>query len=92
MIRKFLVCGKKQVYLQSKNIDSYHEIGKVIELLIPIKDFWVIEKYIKEVNYLIASGEAQAEISSSYRKVLLASAKFAVKEIDRTWLYGRKQN
>ncbi len=90
MIRKYLICGKKQVYLQSKNVESYQEIGKVIELLLPIDDYWVLESQIKDVNYLIASGEAQTEVTSSYRKVLLTSARFAVKEIDRVWLYGRK--
>lgn len=90
MIRKYLVCGKKQVYLQSKNVESYQEIGKVIELLMPIQDFWGIEGMVKEVNYLIASGEAQTEVVASYRKVLLKSARYAVKELDRVWLYGRR--
>lgn len=90
MIRKFLVCGKKQVYLQSKNVESYQEIGKVIELLMPIQDYWNIENLIREVNYRLATGEAQTEVTESYRKVLLSSARFAVKEIDRVWLYGRR--
>lgn len=90
MIRKYLICGKKQIYLQSKNIDSYNEIGKVIELIMPVRDFWDLEKLIKDVNYLLAAGEAPAEVATSYRKVLRRSARFAVRELDRTWLYGQK--
>lgn len=90
MIRKYLICGKKQLYLQSKNIEVYQEVGRVVELLMPIKDFWQLEGLIKDVNYLIAAGEPQAEVVASYRKVLKGSARFAVKEMDRLWLYGRK--
>lgn len=93
MIRKYLICGKKQVYLQSKNIDAYDNIGRVIELIMPIRDFWDLEKLIRDVNYLMAAGEAPAEITNSYRKVLRRSAFFAVKEMDRTWLlYGTRNN
>ena len=90
MIRKYLVCGKKQIYLQSKNLDSYSEIGKVIELLLPVRDFWELEKLVKDVNYFMSAGEAQAEVASSYRRVLKRSAPFAVQELDRTWLHGQK--
>jgi hypothetical protein len=91
MIRKYLICGKKQIYLQSKNIESYNEIGKVIELVLPVRDFWDLEKLIRDVNYLLAAAEAPAEIYTSYRKVLRRSARFAVKELDRFWLYGQKK-
>lgn len=90
MIRKYLICGKKQLYLQSKNIEAYQEVGRVVELLMPIKDFWQLQDMIKDVNYLIASGEPQTEVVASYKKVLQGSARFAVKEMDRLWLYGRK--
>ncbi len=88
MIRKYLICSKKNVYLQSKNSDSYEAIGKVVELVLPIRDFWEIEKLVKEVNYHLSASEAQAEISNSYKKVMLRSAPFAVSEDDRKWLYG----
>ncbi|MDQ3230989.1 MAG: hypothetical protein M3Q07_04140 [Pseudobdellovibrionaceae bacterium] len=91
MIRKFLICGKKQIYMQSKNIETYNEIGKVIELVMPVRDFWDLESLIKDVNYLLAAGEAQAEVATSYRKVLRRSARYAVREMDRTWLYGNKK-
>ncbi len=90
MIRKYLICSKKNVYLQSKNSDSYETIGKVVELVLPIRDFWEIDKLVKEVNYQIASSEQQAEISNSYKRVMLRSAPFAVSEEDRNWLYGLK--
>ncbi len=90
MIRKYLICGKKQIYLQSKNLDSYGEIGKVIELVLPVRDFWDLEQLVRDVNYFLAAGEAPAEVATSYRKVLRRSARYAVRELDRTWLYGQK--
>lgn len=92
MIRKYLICGKKQIYLQSKNVESYTDIGRVVELLMPVRDFWSLENLVKNVNYLMAAGEPANEIVTSYRKVLRHSARFAVRELDRSWLYGYKKH
>lgn len=91
MIRKFLVCGKKQIYLQSKNTDAYADIGKVIELLIPINDFWVLEKEIGKINYLTASDAPSVDVGGQYKKILKLSAGFAVVEAERLWLYEHKK-
>lgn len=91
MIRKFLICGKKNLYLQSKIIESYAELGRVIELLMPIQDYWALNDEISEVNYLVAAGEGNVEVARSYKKVLSISSKFAVKEQDRLWLYATKK-
>lgn len=90
MIRKFLVCGKRQIYLQSKNLDSYIEIGRVVELLMPVRDFWDLEKLVKDVNYFLSVGEAPAEVATSYKRVMRRSALYAVLETDRGWLNGLK--
>ncbi|SMF46481.1 hypothetical protein [Pseudobacteriovorax antillogorgiicola] len=87
MIRKFLVCGKQQLYLQQQIIEGFSEIGKVIELQLPIRNFWDIEEDIKEVNYLLSAGESSSEIVTAYRKVLRSCAQYATKEDDRLWLY-----
>lgn len=92
MIRKYLVCGKKNLYLQSKVSESYGEIGRVIELLLPVHDFWALEDGIREVNYLLASSEAPVEVARNYKKILAISSKFAVKEQDRLWLYAAKKD
>lgn len=91
MIRKFLICGKKNLYLQSKIIESYADVGRVVELLMPIQDYWALNDEIHEVNYLLASDEGTVEIARSYKKVLGMSSKFAVKEQDRLWLYATKK-
>ena len=69
MIRKFLICGKQQMYMQSKNLDSYREIGKVIELLMPVKSYWVITEELKLANYQMSAGESPAEVMVTYRKI-----------------------
>lgn len=92
MIRKYLICGKEQIFLQSKNIDTYNELGKVIEVLYPIRDFWRIKSELDELEYLISSGEASTEIASAYRKILKSSARWAVNEEDRAWLYDRSKD
>ena len=91
MIRKYLVCGKKQIYLQSKNTDAYADIGKVIELLLPINDFWALEKEIDQINYLTASDAPTVDIGGQYKRILKLSASFAVIEAERTWLYEHKK-
>lgn len=90
MIRKYMVCGKKQIYLQSKNTDGYLEIGKVIELLLPINDYWGLEKEIQKINYLTASDAPNVDIGGQYKRILRISSSFAVIEADRLWLYEHR--
>lgn len=90
MIRKFFICGK-QLYLQSKNLESYNDLGTVIELLLPIDEYWELEKEVKEVNYLVAAGENTAEVTSAYREALQRAARHAVKEKERVWLYEKSK-
>ena len=92
MIRKFLICGKQQLYIQQQVLDGYNEIGKVIELAMPIRDFWRLEEEIKEVNYLLSAGESNSEITSSYKKALRICAKYALREDDRQWLFTHAGN
>ena len=77
----------KQLYLQSKNIEAYQELGKVIELSLPIQDFWKVETLIKEANFLKASGEPTPEVMDFYRKIFEFCTRFAVYEAERLWLY-----
>ena len=87
MIRKYLICGKQQLHLQQQKLDGLNEVGKVIELTLPIRLFWKLEDEIKEVNYLLSAGESNSEVSSSYRKALRSCAQYATREEDRLWLY-----
>ncbi len=91
MIRKFLICGKQQLYLQNQVIEGFNEIGKVVELLLPIRNYWELESKIKEVNYMLSSGESNSEVVSSYRAAIKLGAPFALREEDRTWMiaYGK---
>ncbi len=91
MIRKYLVCGKRQVFLQSKNSDAYADIGKVIELLMPVTEFWELEKEIGKINYLTASDAPSVDVGGQYKRILGLGAKFAVMEADRVWLYEHKK-
>lgn len=91
MIRKYLICGKNQIYLQSRNTDAYAEIGRVVELLLPIRNFWDIESRLKDMEYLISSKESQTDINTAFQKLFKESARFAVREEDRLWLYEQSK-
>ena len=92
MIRKFLICGKQHLYLKQQSLEGYNELGKVIELAMPIREFWELETEIKEVNYLLSAGESNSEIAMSYRKALRICARYALREDDRTWLYANSKD
>jgi len=91
MIRKYLICGKKQVFIQSKNSEAHAAIGKTIELLMPVVDFWELEKNIQKINYLTASDAPSVDVGGQYKKILRLSAGFAVAEADRKWLHEHKK-
>ena len=92
MIRKFLICGNQQLFLQSKSIDTYSELGKVVEILLPVRSFWDVKQHLDELNYLISSGEASSEIQAAYKRILKDSARYAVSEEDRAWLYEKSKD
>lgn len=87
MIRKYLLCGKKQLSLQGRNIEALGEMGRVVELLLPIKEFWAIESDIKRLDYLVATDSQAVDISTQYIKTLKRSLRYSVKAADREWLY-----
>ena len=87
MIHKYLVCAKNQIYLQSKSVESYATIGKVIELYIPLRDFWELEKKVNDMNYMVSLDEPQSEITSFYKDILWRCGRYALKENDRQWLF-----
>lgn len=91
MIRKYLICGKRQVFLQSKNSEVHAEIGKVIELLLPIQDFWKLENEVEKINYLTASDAPNVDVGGQFKRIMAASHSFAVLEADRSWINVRKK-
>ncbi|MBF0441188.1 MAG: hypothetical protein HQK54_04730 [Oligoflexales bacterium] len=72
--------------MQSKGLESYHELGKVIELFIPVDEYWKIQQLIAKANYLYSSGESAAEIKEVYKKVMSYCSQFAIREDERKWL------
>ncbi|MFW7382060.1 MAG: hypothetical protein ACOH5I_24860 [Oligoflexus sp.] len=90
MIRKYLICGNpSQVFLQSKNTDAYYELGRVIELIMPIREFWGLSEQIKTIHYMVSANESTTEVATAYKKLMKSSAPFAVREEDRVWLYDK---
>lgn len=88
MIRKFLVCGKA-LHLQSKPHEAYREMGSVHELMLPIRVFWEIEDILQQTNYKIASGASVLDVEHSYKQIYRMSARFALYEVSRAWLYRK---
>lgn len=85
MIKKLLVCGK-QVYFATKPPDPHFEQGRVIQLEMPVEDFWQASDFIRHAEYLQAANEPISETLAQYRKVFRICARHAVSESDRTWL------
>lgn len=92
MIKKILVCNRQDIYLQSRPLDYASEIGKSIELLIPLRTFWELEKMIEAFVYLVSTGEDKAGIEQSYKSILKKCAPFAIKEVERQWLHEKSKN
>ena len=88
MSRKFLVCGK-QLFLASKKLEETGARTPTVELLMPIKLFWDVEKLLKQIDYAIAAGEDPVLINELCRKVYTKVAKYAVSEKDRVFLYDK---
>jgi hypothetical protein len=92
VIKKILVCNRHDIYLQSRPLDYSSELGKAIELLIPLRTFWDIEKMIEAFVYLVSTGEDKVGIEQSYKSILKACGPFAIKEVDRQWLHEKSKN
>lgn len=91
MIKKYFVIGK-QLYLQGKNLESYAELGKVVELEMPIEAYWEMDKFVAQANYLKASGESTPELLDFYKKIFKFSSNYAIYERDRSWLNERSKD
>lgn len=91
MIRKFLVCGKTTVHLQSKHSEGYRHVGTVHELLLPVRTLWDIEDLIGKIRGEMAAGASSLEVDHYMKNIYKISARFALYEVSRIWLY-RKGN
>jgi len=92
LILKFLVVGR-QIYFSASKIGlDQDESLKLIDLEMPIDEFWKSEKILKEADYLIASSESGADVRELYRRFFKLMAPWAVEEKDKTWLYDRAKS
>ena len=66
-------------------------MGPVVELLLPIDDWWKLEEELKVANYLIAAGESTADVGASYKKIYAICAQYAIRESERKWLYDKSR-
>ncbi len=88
MIRKYLVCSK-HLFLSSTKHDEPGNKVPIVELLLPIKEFWEVEELMKAVDYLVASNEDPILVNEAVQKIFKKVAPYAVNEKDRTLLYGK---
>jgi len=88
LIKKLLISGQ-QVYFASQRPDPHTETGAVMELEMPIEVYWQAVDILKEVTYLLASGEPVSEVSGQIRRVYKVCAPHALSEKDRTWLLDK---
>ncbi|MBC7660794.1 MAG: hypothetical protein H7249_13945 [Chitinophagaceae bacterium] len=88
MIRKFLVCGKKQILLQSRNQDALADLGRVVEVILPIDMFWKIESEVKKLDYLLSSDSQDVDLGHQYRRIIKLVTIYAASQLDRDWLYA----
>lgn len=52
----------------------------------PIEDYWRAVDAIKHLTYMVASGETQAEIGGTIKKIFKICAPHAISEKHRSWL------
>ena len=62
-----------------------------MELLLPIDDWWKLDDELKNANYLIATGESTADVGSSYKRIYAICAQYAIREVERKWLYEKSK-
>lgn len=92
MIRKYVICAKDHVYIQGKTTETISEIGRVVELILPIRELWNLEKEVKEIRYLSSNRESNVDFASTYKRLLRLIAPYAVREEDRLWLYEHSKD
>ena len=88
MITKFLIVGK-QVLLQSKAPTTHEDVGTIIELLMPLDQYWKLEDTLKMSTFMQASGETASDVMATMRTAFGICARYAVNEKDREWLHAR---
>lgn len=88
MIRKHLLVGKRLTFSAAKEQDD-KSINRSFELYLPIEKYWEIASLLETADYLIANNESVAEIQLVYTKIFKMAAPFALKEVDRSWLFRR---
>lgn len=79
----------KQLFFASQAPDPHLELGRVIELKMPIEVFWEAEKVLKKVTYLSASGEPLTEINVEVNRLYQLLAPFCVDEANRIWMVDK---
>lgn len=64
-------------------------LGTVHELLLPVRVLWDIEDIILKANGKMAAGASEIEVEQNYRQIYRMSARFALYEVSRQWLYKK---
>jgi hypothetical protein len=88
LIRKYLICSR-HLFLSSAKHDEPGNKVPIVELLLPIKDFWELEELMKSMDYLIASNEDPILVNETVQKIFKKVAPYAVNEKDRIFLYAK---
>lgn len=71
------------MYVASQPPDPHLELGQAIEILMPIKVYWDVQKVQKKIDFLHASGSTQAENNSELKNLLSLIAPWIVDETKR---------
>ncbi len=74
------------MYFATQRPEAREEGVQVVELEMPIDDYWKALDIINEITFLQASGEPPSELSTRLKQVFKLSAPHAVFEKHRTWL------
>jgi len=88
LIRKYLVCSRHLVLSSSRHDEPGSKVP-IVELLLPIKEFWEVEELMKFIDYLVASNEDPILVNETMQKIFKKVAPYAVNEKDRTFLHGK---
>ena len=80
------------MYLRSANNDTPQEGEVIIEVNMPLADYWKLSEHVKELAYLRASGEPSGDVTEVIQKIFKICRKFAAREKDRVWLSGKVKN
>ena len=86
MLQRYLLVSNRLTMSSSKFIDDAMG-AQVIELLLPMTTFKVVDQLLAQADFLSASDGYRADINSIYRRVFREVAQYARKENDRIWLH-----